>query len=288
MSTAATTPATTPATTQAPGPAHAAVTDTATRDARRPAPSPIPFSRLLLVEARKMVDTRAGLWLMVGIAVASVLASAAVVLWAPDSMIDYSSFSTAIGIPMAVMLPIIAILSVTSEFSQRTGLATFTLVPHRGRVVAAKLVNAVAVGVLGMVVAAGVGALGNLVGAALVGIDPVWDVSFALFSSIVLGNVLGVLVGFMLATLLRSTPAAMVGYLVYGYVLVGLTTMLASVQEWFADAQPWVDFNFHQGNLFEGFPETGEGWAQLGVTAVVWLVVPLALGLWRLVRAEVK
>ena len=35
---------------------------------------------------------------------------------------------------MTVLLPIIAVLSVTAEWSQRSGLTTFTLVPHRGRV----------------------------------------------------------------------------------------------------------------------------------------------------------
>ena len=39
---------------------------------------------------------------------------------------------------MAVILPVIAVLSVTSEWSQRTGLTTFTFVPGRGRVIAAK------------------------------------------------------------------------------------------------------------------------------------------------------
>jgi hypothetical protein len=32
--------------------------------------------------------------------------------------------------PMSVILPIIAVLSVTAEWSQRSGLATFTLVPR--------------------------------------------------------------------------------------------------------------------------------------------------------------
>ena len=44
---------------------------------------------------------------------------------------------------MTVILPIIAILSVTGEWSQRSGLTTFTLVPHRGRVIPAKVVVAV-------------------------------------------------------------------------------------------------------------------------------------------------
>ena len=63
----------------------------------------------------------------------------------------------------------IALLSVTSEWSQRSGLTTFTLVPHRGRVIAAKASRAVAVGVASMVFAFAVGALGNVVGSAIAG-----------------------------------------------------------------------------------------------------------------------
>ena len=32
----------------------------------------------------------------------------------------------------------------------------------------------------------------------------------------------------------------------------------------------------------------GKDWAHLFVTTLVWLVLPLALGLWRILRAEVK
>lgn len=254
----------------------------------RPVPAPIPFRRLLGVELRKMFDTRSGVWLMIGVGVLSALASGAVVLWAPDDAITYASFAQAVGFPMAVLLPVIAILSVTSEWSQRSGLTTFTLVPHRGRVVAAKTVDAVVVAVAGMLVAAAVGAVGNLLGSALAGTPTVWDVSLADFAEIVLANVLGVLIGFMLGVVLRSSSAALVGYLVYVYALTGLTFTLAQAQQWFADLQPWVDFNYTQGSLFEGFPETGEAWAQLGATSLLWLVLPLALGLWRVARVEVK
>jgi len=256
--------------------------------ADRPAPAPIPFTRLLGVELRKMFDTRSGLWLMASVAILSVLASAAVVLWAPDEAITYNAFAQAVGIPMAVILPVIAILSVTSEWSQRSGLTTFTLVPSRGRVIAAKTVDALAVSVVGMLVAAGVGALGNVVGALTNGLDVVWDVSVADFGAVVLANTLGVMIGFMLGVVLRSSPAALVGYLVYVYVLTGLTFTLAAAQQWFADLQPWVDFNYTQGRLFEGWVNTGEYWAQLGVTSLLWLVLPLAVGLWRIGRAEVK
>ena len=87
---------------------------------------PVPWSRLTAVELRKMFDTRSGFWLLASIAISAVLASGAVVLFAPDDQISYGVFATAFGFPMAVILPMIAILSVTSEWSQRSGLTTFT------------------------------------------------------------------------------------------------------------------------------------------------------------------
>ena len=81
-----------------------------------------------------------GFWLMASIVITSLLATGAVILFAPDDELTYSTFATAIGFPMAVILPMIAILSVTSEWSQRSGLTTFTLVPHRGRVIGAKAI----------------------------------------------------------------------------------------------------------------------------------------------------
>ncbi|MEO9325035.1 ABC transporter permease [Nocardioides sp. C4-1] len=260
---------------------------TLTPETSRPTFAPIPFSRIVSVELRKMFDTRSGFWLMSSIGILAVLATAAVVLFASDDDLTYDTFAAAIGIPMAVLLPVVAVLSVTSEWSQRTGLTTFTFVPGRGRVIGAKLVCSIGIGVVSMLLAAGVGALGNVVGSAIAGVDTVWNVSAADLGSIMLGNVLGLLIGFMLGIVLRSSAAAIVGYFVYGFVLVGITSALAAAQEWFADLQPWVDFNYAQGNLFAGAPSL-EQWAQLGVTGFVWLVVPLAIGLRLVMRSEVK
>ena len=105
----------------------------------------IPLLRLVRVELRKMFDTRSGFWLMASIGISALLATAAVIVFAPDADQTYASFGSAVGMPMAVILPIVAILSVTSEWSQRSGLTTFTLVPSRGRVMAAKGAAAVLV-----------------------------------------------------------------------------------------------------------------------------------------------
>jgi hypothetical protein len=130
---------------------NTATTDTA--DARpaardRPVPAPIPFTRILGVELRKMFDTRSGYWLMASIIGLSVIATGAVILFGSDSDIDYETFASAVGVPMTVILPMIAVLSVSSEWSQRSALTTFTLVPSRTRVIAAKALLTIAIGVV--------------------------------------------------------------------------------------------------------------------------------------------
>jgi ABC-type transport system involved in multi-copper enzyme maturation permease subunit len=249
--------------------------------------SRVPMSRLVGVELRKMFDTRSGFWVMASIVITALLATGAVILFAPDDQLTYDSFSAAIGFPMTVILPMIAILSVTGEWSQRSGLTTFTLVPHRGRVIGAKALSSVLVGVVSIPLAFAIGAVGNVVGTAIAGTDLVWDMSLAHAAYIVLGNVLGMLVGFMLGVLIRSSAGAIVAYFVFAFVLPTIFGLLAASQQWFRDLQPWVDFNFAQGALFNG-DMTGEHWANLGAAGSLWLLLPLTVGLVLVRRSEVK
>ena len=138
-----------------------------------------------------------------------------------------------------------------------------------------------------MFLALGIGALGNVVGTAISGAPTVWDVTVTEFGAIVLATVLGMLVGFTLGVLIRSSPGAIVGYVVYSMALPTVFGFLAAFQDWFRDLQPWVDFNFAQTRLYEA-DMTGEMWAQLGVSSLPWLVVPLILGLWLVIRSQVK
>jgi hypothetical protein len=188
---------------------------------------------------------------------------------------------------MTEILPIIAILSVTAEWSKRTGLTTFTLVPRRGLVIAAKVVVSVGVGVATILLAAAIGAVGNVVGSAIAGVDTTWDLATTELLQIALANVLGLLVGFMLGVLLRSSAAAIVAYFVYSFVVPTLSGLLAASQDWFRDLQPWVDFNFAQSALYNGTLSATQ-WAHLAVTSTGWLLLPTALGVWLVMRAEVK
>ena len=249
---------------------------------------PIPITRLVKVELRKMFNTRSGFWMLVSIGVLSVIATGAVIIFAPDSAVTYESLATAIGFPMSVILPMIAILAVTSEWSQRSGLTTFTLVPSRGRVIGAKAIATLLVGLGSMAVAFAVGALGNVAGSALAGVDTVWDISLSTAPQMVLGNLVGMAIGFTLGVVLRNSAAAIVGYFVVSLVMPGILVLLAQVRSWFEDLQPWIDWNETQVALFEGATNTGEEWAMLGSTTMIWIVIPLVVGLLSLRRSEVK
>ncbi len=248
---------------------------------------PIPLSRIISTELRKMFDTRSGFWLMASIGILALLATVAVILFAAETEMTYSTFTAAIGIPMTLVLPIIAILSVTGEWSQRSGLTTFTLVPDRGRVLLAKAVACVGVAVVSIPLAFGIGALGNVAGTAITGADLVWDLTVVDLLTIVLANVLGLLVGFMLGVLIRGSAGALVAYFIYSFLLPSLALLLAVSQDWFADLQPWIDFDHSLGALLEG-ALTAQQWVQLGLTGTIWLVIPLTIGLGFVTRAEVK
>lgn len=254
---------------------------------RRTASTPVPLSRIVSVELRKMFDTRSGFWLLASIVIAGVVATVATIAFAPDADLTYYTFAKAIGFPMTVVLPIIATLAITGEWSQRTGLTTFTLVPHRKRVIVAKVVSSVSVAIGSMMFAFALGAIGNVVGTTIADTPMVWDVSVVDGLSIVLGNLLCLLTGTMLGMLIRNSPGALVGYFVYSLLLPSVAGVLATSQAWFKDLQPWVDLNFAQAALFEG-SMTGEQWANVAVTATTWLVLPALLGLRLVMRSEVK
>jgi ABC-2 type transport system permease protein len=249
----------------------------------------IPLSRITAVELRKMFDTRSGFWLIASIAITSLLAAVGVILWAPDTGLTYSTFATAIRFPVVIILPLIAILAVTSEWSQRTGLTTFTLVPHRSRIITAKAISSVAIAIGAMVLTFAVGALGNLIGASIRSSALVWDVSVTQCLYYVLGMVLSLLIGFMLGVLIRASTGALVAYFILTFLIPTVFGLLAQSQHWFHQLQPWVDIQFAQAGLFVFAQSlTSQEWAHIAVTGVTWLLIPLLIGLRLVMRTEVK
>ena len=96
----------------------------------------LPFGRLVRVELRKTYDTRAGRWLLIcmGILTALVMGIQLAVVVVQDISVGYRDFMTSTSFSIAILLPILGILLLTSEWGQRTAMVTFTLEPRRPRV----------------------------------------------------------------------------------------------------------------------------------------------------------
>ncbi|MCW2866783.1 MAG: hypothetical protein JWR20_971, partial [Marmoricola sp.] len=114
-----------------------------------------------------------------------------------------------------------------------------------------------------------------------------WSLDRVSIWGFLLSQLFAMLTGFALATLLLNTAAAIVVYFAYSFVLPILFVLGANFLGWFADLRPWIDFADAQRPLLDG-SMSGSGWAHLLVSGLLWLGVPLALGLWRVLRAEVK
>ena len=138
------------------------VTSTATPTLDISGTSRVPFGRLITVELRKMADTRAGMWLLLSIGLITAAIVTIFYFAAPDEQRTFLNFMGATATPQGFLLPVLGILLVTQEWSQRTAMVTFTLEPSRMRVVTAKLVSLVIVSVLALVVGLVLGAVANV------------------------------------------------------------------------------------------------------------------------------
>jgi hypothetical protein len=82
---------------------------------------PTPFGRLVRVELRKTWDTRAGFWLLLSTAAltAVVMVIQLSVVVVQDITVTYNDFLTSTNFSIAVLLPILGILLLTSRSEER-------------------------------------------------------------------------------------------------------------------------------------------------------------------------
>src|ERR1700754_2565659 len=123
-----------------------------------------PFRRLAMVELRKSYDTRAGFWLIAAIGLI-VLAAEIIVLavvTTQDQAISFGDFVGTAAFLTSFLLPVLGIMVVTTEWSQRSAMVTFALEPRRPHVIAAKALVGVALTLATVVLSIAIGAVCNL------------------------------------------------------------------------------------------------------------------------------
>jgi hypothetical protein len=240
------------------------------------------MARLTYVELRKLADTRSGLWLLIVIGLAAAGTAAIMLLASPDEEQTFAGLFAFGLVPASVLLPVLGILSMTSEWSQRTALTTFTLTPARGRVIAAKLIAAVLIAIATTAAAAALSAAGNLIAIGTGG-DGSWHIEASLIGQLLVNQVAFVLMGSAFGALLMNPPLAIVLY----FAVPTAWTVLGEMVKWLHTAAGWLDINMTSVPLSE--PDmTGGEWARFGVAAAVWVLLPLVLGTVRVLRREVS
>jgi Flp pilus assembly pilin Flp len=175
----------------------------------------IPFATLVRAELRKTVDVRAARWLLLAAALLAAAAEAIPLVFPHNVTQDRASYLTWAALGLSRLLPLVLLMAMTSEWSQRTAMTTFTLEPRRSRVLAAK-----------------------------------------------------------------TAAAAIVSY----FVLAGLFSLLMIPA--LENVGNWINTGQTFGWLLDG-SWSGQA-AQIAVSALVWIALPLAVGTLRTVRREVR
>lgn len=239
--------------------------------------------RLTAVELRKMTDTRSGFWLLLVVALIAVGVVGVQLFVGNDAGRAMTGFFAGTLLPVNVLLPVLGILSVTSEWSQRTAVVTFTLVPARWRTAVAKLLAGTALAALSVVACLAAAAVGNLLVGPLVDGNGSWTLEASLIGTAFVFQWIGLLMGIAFGMLFMNTPAAIVLY----FLIPTVWSIAGQFTGALATARQWVDQTVTLAPLTSG-AMTGDSWAKVGATVGVWVALPLAAGLVRLMRREVS
>lgn len=245
---------------------------------------PISFGRLVRLELRKLLDTRAGKGMIIAIVAVTALAMGIVMWVMREEGASMEGLIQAATTPQFVLLPILGVMTAANEWSQRTALITFTQEPRRLRVMAAKITAAVLLGVLALPVTYALAALGHLASAGLAGGEIDVALPWALVIGFLAAQLQAVIMGVGLGALLLNVPLAIVAY----FLIPALTPMLMLVNSWMAENSAWYDLGAAGLPLLSGEWPTTTQWAQFGAVTVLWALIPLLVGLWRIRRREVK
>lgn len=254
-------------------------------------PTPVQFGRVVTVEFRKFFHTtslRCIMWVCLGLmAVVAVGLGLGYTTVFHDvetgQTIDapWIAVATVIRLLLQLIFPALIVLPVASEWSTRSAITTFTLVPQRGKVVEAKALVAAVVAAVGYGLVAGTALLTTYLARLANGIslDGMWadwsevgcelTVWFLTMAS-----------AFALALLLHNgglSIALVIGVPIVLQILSQLGEMLMKVTE-------WLNLESSAAVAFQG--DDASGIWKLIVAASVWVLLPLVLGTLRTLRRE--
>src|SRR4051794_1888654 len=194
-----------------------------------------------------------------------------------DLRSDLRELPRRFAVGLVILLPVVAILMFTGEWSQRSVMTTFTQEPRRIRVLNAKLAASMVLGgggavFGGVVTAAGLGL------AAASGRSLEADLTVGAITGYLLFVLLNVLAGVALGALLQSSATAIAASFALPAAFALLGTASTLVSDWIDMGTTW---NWVLKNDWAGHVP------QISFSIVFWVAVPLAAGVVRTMRRDV-
>lgn len=238
------------------------------------------FGRLTRIELRKMLDTRAGMWSSIAVAAITLITViiTSLVKGGDDSTLA-KLFDNSVQ-PAAILLPVLGVLLVCGEWSQRTTLTTFTLVPNRGRILQAKLAAAIVLAFAAFAVCL---ACSVVFGELLPAPGGAGSLSIVVLAQGLLFLVVTMVIGVSFGAAIMLSAPAIVIYL----LLPTAWDALVSTIHAFATLDHWLAIGTVLGPLAQhSFSATD--WAHAGTTIALWMALPLVIGAWRFAHRDVN
>jgi ABC-type transport system involved in multi-copper enzyme maturation permease subunit len=238
------------------------------------------FATLTRVELRKTVDTRAGRVLL-GLTLAlSVFVLGYLVVRGEAAGLSYGGWVRDAILPVVLLLPVVGVMGMASEWTQRTVLTTFTATPRRARVLAAKLLASVVLGIAVVALVEVLAAVALVARGAILGHALSWTGAGSVVGGSMISAGLALLMGAALGALLMQTAVGIVAYFVAPNVALLAVASLAQ------DKAEYVDVTqaFQRLSQFDLSGHVGPTVCAL----VLWIGLPLVLGVLRSLRRNVS
>jgi ABC-2 type transport system permease protein len=239
---------------------------------------------LVRVEIRKLLDTRASLWIQ-AIVLLLCLAVTAAAFALPAEARSVQTFASYIGAVISLLMPVIAILSLTSEWANGSVVTSAVLIPRRWRTVGAKFVALTLFATAWTVVAFALASAATAIAAGTIdNTDQLWNLTTRDVFTFWLGIVLSTIMGAAFGAVFMDPAIGIVVYL----VLPVAWTVVGQLVESAADLAQWLDSSITYSHLLDGSMDAARDWWEVAASTAVWVLVPLVIGLVRLARREVK
>ncbi|MDQ4502376.1 hypothetical protein [Sinomonas sp. ASV322] len=241
-------------------------------------PATNPLGVALYVEMRKLFDTRSARWLLLFMGISGILAVGLVIVLSimRHEPLNLSALLVVLALPAGFGTPIIAILSITSDWQHKDVIKFFTLQPRRGVILGAKYL------------AVGLFALAIMLLASCLALLTVLAISAATGSELIYGEIganlwlvfctttVGAVSGAAVGSAILSTPLAIIFVLFQSFVFDALIGLVAE------KATPYL-----QSGSFAKFLTEGGDILPAITSCTIWIVIPASIGIWRNLKSDI-